>query len=70
MRIAAEPVRHAGAGIALSASIGVHVVQPDRPATPDEALHRADDALYAAKDRGRNCVQASAAKSPATVPPM
>ena len=69
-RIAAEPVRHAGATIHLAASIGVHVVPPGEPTTPDGALHRADDALYAAKDRGRNCVQASAAKSPATVPPM
>ena len=60
-RIRAEPVRHGGAGIGLSASIGLHVVHPDQPTTPDEALHRADDALYAAKDRGRDCVQMSTA---------
>src|SRR5688572_12180202 len=54
--IGAEPVRHAGAAIVLGASIGVYTVVPGVPCSPDEALHRADDALYAAKDRGRNCV--------------
>jgi two-component system, sensor histidine kinase LadS len=59
-RIGAEPVRHAGASIVLSASIGLHVVPPGEPTGADEALHRADDAMYAAKDRGRNCVSSTA----------
>jgi diguanylate cyclase (GGDEF)-like protein len=58
-RICGEPVRHGGTTIPLSASIGVHTVMPGAAGTPDEALHRADDALYAAKDRGRNRVEAS-----------
>lgn len=60
LRICGEPVRYAGNSITLSASIGVYVVAPGDPVTADEALHRADDALYAAKDRGRNCVQPAA----------
>lgn len=61
--ICGEPVRYAGNNISLSASIGFYVVRPGETISADEALHRADDALYAAKNRGRNCVQA--ADSPA-----
>jgi diguanylate cyclase (GGDEF)-like protein len=58
-KIAAEPVRYAGNNIFLSASIGVYLLRPGTHASVDEALHRADDALYAAKARGRNCVHAA-----------
>lgn len=54
--ISAEPVRHAGTAVPLSASIGVYTVHPGRIGTPDDALHQADDALYAAKGAGRNRV--------------
>lgn len=60
VRICSEPVRYAGNHIGISASIGAFVLQPGTGIGVDEALHRADDALYAAKDRGRNCVQAAA----------
>jgi len=60
VRICSEPVRYAGDNIGISASIGAYVLPPGGGIGVDEALHRADDALYAAKDRGRNCVQAAA----------
>ncbi|WP_164730644.1 GGDEF domain-containing protein [Pelagibacterium montanilacus] len=44
----------------LTASIGVTVLQTDDRG-PDAALGRADEALYRAKDEGRNCVRASSA---------
>ncbi|KFN48923.1 sensor domain-containing diguanylate cyclase [Arenimonas composti] len=57
LRVCADPVRYAGSQIPLSTSIGIHVVRAGDGARVDDALHRADDALYAAKNRGRNCVQ-------------
>lgn len=60
VRICSEPVRYAGNSIGISASIGAFVLRPGSGVSVDEALHRADDALYAAKDRGRNCVHAAA----------
>ena len=59
VRICSEPVRYAGSNIGISASIGAFVLHPGTCIGVDEALHRADDALYAAKDRGRNCVHAA-----------
>jgi diguanylate cyclase (GGDEF)-like protein len=59
LRICAEPVRYAGNNIPLSTSIGVYVIKPGETISADGALHRADDALYAAKNRGRNCVQSA-----------
>ncbi|WP_339827410.1 diguanylate cyclase [uncultured Arenimonas sp.] len=59
VRIFSEPVRYAGNNIGISASIGAFVLHPGTGIGVDEALHRADDALYAAKDRGRNCVHAA-----------
>ena len=58
-RICGEPVRYAGNNIGMSASIGAYLVSPGSGVTADEALHRADDALYAAKDAGRNRVHAA-----------
>ncbi|WP_374605227.1 7TM diverse intracellular signaling domain-containing protein [Arenimonas sp.] len=60
VRICSEPVRYAGSNIGISASIGAFALHPGSGIGVDEALHRADDALYAAKDRGRNCVHAAA----------
>ena len=59
LKICGEPVRYAGSNIFISASIGAFLVRPGPGISADEALHQADDALYAAKNRGRNCVHAA-----------
>ena len=41
----------------MSASFGVYNIEPGVAVRADDVLHRADHALYAAKTRGRNCVQ-------------
>lgn len=40
----------------ITISLGVAALAPDRPATPDELVDRADIALYEAKESGRNRV--------------
>lgn len=40
----------------ITASIGVAAITPDANATADQLVAAADQALYAAKERGRNCV--------------
>jgi two-component system cell cycle response regulator len=59
--IAAEPF-HIGAGQTLdvTASVGVSTLE-SRDDTPEALFQRADNALYAAKRRGRNQVAAEAA---------
>ena len=44
-------------GVALTASFGVTEVRPEEPSSLEQAVGRADAALYAAKDRGRNRVE-------------
>jgi diguanylate cyclase (GGDEF)-like protein len=58
--INAEPVHYAGREIRIAASIGVHSVPAGATASADEVLHHADDALYSAKNAGRNRVHAAA----------
>ena len=58
-RICSDPVRYAGNNISMSASIGAFLLQPGSGISVDEALHKADDALYAAKGAGRNRVHAA-----------
>ncbi len=64
LKICGDPVRYAGNSIHLSASIGAFVLRPGAEIGIDDALVRADDALYAAKDRGRNCVHAAEGLAP------
>ena len=58
-RILNTPVYSGRRHVRLSISIGVHTVAPDRKITPEEALRLADEALYRAKNDGRNCVRHS-----------
>ena len=55
-RLARKPLVHNGRAIQISGSFGVAVL--DHPDHADEAMARADAALYAAKHQGRNCVKA------------
>ncbi|MFL5613110.1 MAG: protein kinase domain-containing protein [Gemmatimonadaceae bacterium] len=48
-----QPVSFGDKEIGVSTSIGI-AVAPDDAASPEELLHCADTALYAAKERGRN----------------
>jgi len=57
--ISSLPVRYAGKEITMTASIGVFSVPTGFAASADEVLHQADDALYAAKNAGRNRVHAA-----------
>ena len=59
LRIQHSPVRTGKQTIRLSISIGVHTVASDRTMTPEEVLRIADEALYRAKNDGRNCVRHS-----------
>jgi diguanylate cyclase len=59
LRIHRMPVRTGKHVIHMSISIGVHTVPPDRSMTPEEVLRIADEALYRAKNDGRNCVRHS-----------
>lgn len=56
-RIAGQALAWDGKSFELTASIGVAAWDPGEP-TIDPALARADESLYAAKDRGRNRVVA------------
>ncbi len=59
LRIQQAPVATGGHSIRLSASIGVHTVIEGHHATPEDVIRIADEALYRAKDDGRNCVRHS-----------
>lgn len=60
-RVHREPALIGGISVPLTLSIGVHVFQPDRRATPEDALRIADTAMYVAKGQGRNCVRVTVA---------
>lgn len=56
-RIAALPFRVAGKLVPITASLGVACHQPTRPEQCEQLLKDADEALYRAKENGRNQVQ-------------
>jgi diguanylate cyclase (GGDEF)-like protein len=55
-RTAAEPIPTAAGPISVTLSIGVTLARPDE--STDALIARADDAMYQAKNRGRNQVVA------------
>jgi diguanylate cyclase (GGDEF)-like protein len=55
-RAAAEPIQTAEGPITITLSIGVTIARPDE--RTDALMARADDAMYQAKNRGRNQVVA------------
>ncbi|MFT4179447.1 MAG: 7TM diverse intracellular signaling domain-containing protein [Thermomonas sp.] len=59
LRIQQTPVICGSNAIRLSVSIGVHTIAGDRGSAPEDAIRNADEALYRAKDDGRNCVRHS-----------
>jgi two-component system, cell cycle response regulator len=52
-----HPVRTESGEIQMTVSLGVAVSDPAIPLDSQELLQVADDALYRAKDRGRNCCE-------------
>jgi diguanylate cyclase (GGDEF)-like protein len=56
--LAREPLSCAGQRIPVTVSIGVGAFEPARHGDADGLYRAVDLALYAAKDRGRNRVQA------------
>jgi diguanylate cyclase (GGDEF)-like protein/PAS domain S-box-containing protein len=65
-RAAAEPIPFAGGAVAVTLSIGVTLARADEGV--DATLARADDAMYRAKEQGRNRVVAVAAPPAAAEP--
>jgi diguanylate cyclase (GGDEF)-like protein len=66
MRTAVEstPIRHRPGTPGLTVTISFGVAQRTSvTANPDELIHLADEALYAAKAAGRNCVRIAAART-------
>ena len=59
-QIGSLPVRYQGKEITMTGSIGAYCVPVGSSPSADEVLHHADDALYAAKNAGRNRVHVSA----------
>lgn len=52
--LADEPIRFCQDSIDVTVSLGVSVVDGNERPSADSAIHEADDALYCAKDGGRN----------------
>lgn len=53
------PVADQSEPVALTASLGVASLVPEEAEGPNDLILKADEALYAAKDQGRNCVVVS-----------
>ncbi|MFP5223261.1 MAG: GGDEF domain-containing protein [Acidobacteriota bacterium] len=61
-RVGAESLRYAGRPIPITVSIGLATFTPGQAVTPASLLAMADQALYAAKDAGRNRVSIAATR--------
>lgn len=66
-RIATRRVEVDGRTVQLTVSVGVYNLDAYRLENPDDALRRADEALYSAKEQGRNCVRRANPDIPAPV---
>jgi diguanylate cyclase (GGDEF)-like protein len=62
-KIARNPVQTSGAPIPVTMSLGLVVSQEWPPSPVEQLVHQADEALYAAKAAGRNCVRVAVPKS-------
>lgn len=60
LAVCKEPMFTMLGNVSLTVSMGITVRNPDSSYTVQELLHQADQALYQAKSKGRNCVQAFA----------
>ena len=58
-RLREAPCESHGLSLPMTASIGVHQVDPTRERGIEAALGHADEALYRAKNEGRDCVRVS-----------
>lgn len=56
-RVAAQPFRAGGREVRMTISIGVHVIDTRADSRAEDAIRIADEALYAAKEHGRDCVR-------------
>ncbi len=54
MLISNTVVKHGGASLSVTASVGVAIARPDD--TIDSIIRRADTLMYTSKSRGKNCV--------------
>lgn len=61
-RVGGESLRYAGRAIPVTVSIGLSTFTPGQAVTPASLLAMADQALYAAKDAGRNRVSIAATR--------
>jgi two-component system, cell cycle response regulator len=57
-------VRHNGRNIVMTASIGVSEARSGDTGTSEDLIRLADEAMYAAKEAGRNCVRLWAVAAP------
>jgi diguanylate cyclase (GGDEF)-like protein len=57
-------VMHEERQIAVTVSIGIAFVERLQRHSPDAMMRMADDALYAAKKQGRNCVSVDSVSQP------
>lgn len=63
-RIAAQDFEVEGQRVKLTVSVGVYCLDAYRLENPEDALRRADEALYSAKEEGRNCVRRAGPQEP------
>jgi len=55
--IARHPISDGTIDVGITASVGVSALKDGGPGGPDHLIRRADEALYAAKQAGRNCIK-------------